>query len=122
MKKLRFIQKIYDKLNFGGVVVLESATTRKRKFINENVVEIHHPKTYRDTTTISHLPSKQAILSWLDMVGFKEIFISKSHEKENYNTIDVRLACIAKKNKEDMPSSYYEKQLKENAFIVGGSN
>ena len=54
--------------------------------------------------------------------GFKEIFISKSHEKENYNTIDVRLACIAKKNKEDMPSSYYEKQLKENAFIVGGSN
>jgi len=121
-EQLRFIQKIYDKLNFGGVVVLESATTRKRKFINENVVEIHHPKTYRDTTTISHLPSKQAILSWLDMVGFKEIFISKSHEKENYNTKDVRLACIAKKNKEDMPSSYYERQLKENAFIIGGSN
>ena len=40
-EQLRFIQKLYDKLNYGGVLVLESATTRKRKLINENVVEIH---------------------------------------------------------------------------------
>ena len=39
-EQLRFIQKLYDKLNYGGVLVFESATTRKRKFINENVVEI----------------------------------------------------------------------------------
>ena len=39
-EQLRFIQKLYDKLNYGGVLVLESATTRKRKLINENVVEV----------------------------------------------------------------------------------
>tara|TARA_B100000700_G_scaffold259403_1_gene294201 strand:- start:646 stop:1401 length:756 start_codon:yes stop_codon:yes gene_type:complete len=120
-EQLRFIQKIYDKLNFDGVVVLESATTRKKKLINENVVEIHYPNTYRDTTTVSHLPSKKAILSWLEMVGFKEIFISKCYEQENYNVKDIRFACIAKKTKEDVPSSYYEKQLKEQSFIIGKS-
>ena len=120
-EQLRFIQKIYDKLNFGGVVVLESATTRNKKLINENVVEIHYPKTYRDTTTISHLPSKKAILSWLEMVGFKEILVSKSYEKENYNVKDIRFACIARKTKEDIPNSYYEKQLKEKSFIIGKS-
>ena len=73
--------------------------TYDKKLINENVVEIHYPKTYRDTTTVSHLPSKKAILSWLEMVGFKEIFVSKSYEKENYNVKDIRFACIAKKTK-----------------------
>ena len=29
-EQLRFIKKLYDKLNFGGVLVLESATVRKR--------------------------------------------------------------------------------------------
>jgi len=120
-EQLRFIQKIYDKLNFGGVVVLESATTRNKKLINENVVEIHYPETYRGTTTVSHLPSKKAILSWLEMVGFKEIFVSKSYEKENYNVKDIRFSCIAKKTKEDVPNSYYEKQLKEKSFIIGKS-
>ncbi|GIR20691.1 hypothetical protein CM15mP35_09520 [bacterium] len=72
-EQLRFIQKLYDKLNYGGVLVFESATTRKRKFINENVVEIHYPKTYRDTTTVSHLPSKKQLLAgfkWQDLKRF----------------------------------------------------
>ena len=72
-EQLRFIQKLYDKLNYGGVLVFESATTRKRKFINENVVEIHYPKTYRDTTTVSHLPSKKQLLAgfkWRDLKRF----------------------------------------------------
>ena len=120
-EQLRFIQKLYDKLNYGGVLVFESATTRKRKFINENVVEIHYPQTYRDTTTVSHLPSKKAIISWLQMAGFKEIHNSKCYEKENYNIKDIRFACIARKNIEDKPDSYYAKQLKEQAFIIGKS-
>ena len=120
-EQLRFIQKLYDKLNYGGVLVLESATTRKRKLINENVVEIHYPKTYRDTTTVSHLPSKKAIISWLQMAGFKEIYNSKCYEKENYNIKDIRFACIARKNKKDEPDSYYSKQLKEQSFIIGKS-
>ena len=120
-EQLRFIQKLYDKLNYGGVLVLESATTRKRKLINENVVEIHYPKTYRDTTTVSHLPSKKAIISWLRMAGFKEIHNSKCYEKENYNIKDIRFACIARKNEKDKPDSYYSKQLKEQSFIIGKS-
>ena len=120
-EQLRFIQKLYDKLNFGGVLVFESATTRKRKFINESVVEIHYPETYRDTTTISHLPSKKAIISWLQMTGFNEIHNSKCYEKENYNLKGKRFACIARKNEEDKPNSYYAKQLKNQSFIIGKS-
>ena len=69
-EQLRFLQKLHEKLNFGGVLVLESATTRNKKLINENAVEVLFPETYRNTTTVSHLPSKKAIVSWLNMVGF----------------------------------------------------
>ena len=120
-EQLRFIQKLYDKLNYGGVVVLESATTRNKKLMNESSVEIHYPDTYRGTTTVSHLPSKKAILSWIKMVGFSETYVSKCYEHENYNVKDIRFACISRKNKEDSPDSYYEKQLKEDSFIIGKS-
>ena len=39
--------------------------------------------TYRNTTTMSHLPSKKAIKSWLQMVGFEKIYDSKCYDKEN---------------------------------------
>ena len=38
--------------------------------------------------------------------------------KRKLQTKNVRLACIAK-NKEDRPSSYYERQLKEMLLLSG---
>ena len=71
------VKKLYDKLNDEGILVLESATIRNRFLQNSNVVEIWYPNTYRDTSTITHLPSKGAIKSWLKMVGFSKIIDSK---------------------------------------------
>ena len=120
-EQLRFLQKLYEKLNFGGVLVLESATTRNKKLIKENAVEVLFPETYRNTTTVSHLPSKKAIVSWLNMVGFEKINISKCYEKEDYNVKDVRFACIAEKEESNKASTYYAKQLKEDSFVIGKS-
>jgi len=120
-EQLRFLQKIYQKLNNNGVLVLESATTRKRNLINKNVVEILYPSTYRGTTTITHLPSKKAILSWLEMVGFNKIFESNCYKPENYNSKNHRFACIAEKTKDDVQEVYYKKQIEESPYIIGAS-
>jgi len=120
-EQLKFIKKLYDKLNPEGVLVLESATTRNLLLKNKNVVEIWFPETYRDTTTITHLPSKKAIISWLKMVGFKNIFISKAYNPEDYNVKDSRIACIAQKLDSDKPSVYYEKQIEDSNYFIGGS-
>lgn len=120
-EQLKFLKKLYDKLNNNGVLVLESSTIRNRFLKNKNVVEIFYPETYRDTTTITHLPSRKAILSWLNMVGFSDIFISKSYDKEDFNIRNLRFACIARKKLEDKPSVYYEKQIKNSDYFIGGS-
>ena len=120
-EQLRFLQKLYEKLNYNGALVLESATTRKILLRNKNVVEILYPNTYRETTTITHLPSGKAIQSWLQMVGFKNIFISNCYKHENYNVKDTRFACIAKKQQTDLQDVYYKKQIENSSYIIGKS-
>ena len=55
------------------------------------------------------------------MVGFSDIFISKSYDKEDFNIRNLRFACIARKKLEDKPSVYYEKQIKNSDYFIGGS-
>ena len=120
-EQLRFIKKLYDKLNIGGVLVLESATTRNTIYKNKNIVQIWYPQTYRDTTTITHMPSKGAIKSWLYMVGFSNIIDSRCYDPENYNVRNNRYACFAQKKENDKEAVYYEKQIKNSDFKIGGS-
>lgn len=120
-EQLRFIKKLYDKLNIGGVLVLESATVRNFLLRKMNLVQVWYPNTYRNTTTISHLPSKEAIKSWLKMVGFSKIYDSKCYNFENYNVKDSRYACIAEKQSDDKPQVYYKKQIENSDFEIGGS-
>lgn len=120
-EQLRFLQKLYEKLNFGGILVLESATTRKRQLLNKNAVEILYPTTYRGTTTITHLPSSKAIISWLRMVGFQNIVNSNCYKYENYNAIKKRFACIAEKQESDKQDVYYKKQIEDSPYIIGKS-
>ena len=120
-EQLKFLKKLYDKLNSEGVLVLESATTRNIFLKRRNVVEVFFPETYRGTTTITHLPSKKAIISWLKMVGFQNIFISKSYNVEDYNVKDSRFASISQKLNSDNPSVYYEKQIEDSDYYIGGS-
>ncbi|MDA9706061.1 class I SAM-dependent methyltransferase [Acidimicrobiaceae bacterium] len=120
-EQLRFIQKLYDKLDDGGVLVLESATTRNLLLRNKDVVEIWFPDTYRNTQTISHLPSKGAIKSWLKMVGFTNISDSKCFNHKNFNVRNYRYACIALKGESSKPYTYYAKEEENPDYIIGRS-
>jgi 2-polyprenyl-3-methyl-5-hydroxy-6-metoxy-1,4-benzoquinol methylase len=72
-EQFRLVKRLYDFCADGGRVVLESATTRNRRLARSNVVELHWPRTYREVPTITHLPSRGAIESWLAMAGFSEV-------------------------------------------------
>lgn len=75
VEQLRLLKRLYDLCKVGGVVVIESATTRNKKLEKLNVVEIHWPERYRGVPTITHLPSRLGIKSWLEMIGFTDVTI-----------------------------------------------
>jgi SAM-dependent methyltransferase len=72
-EQLRLLRRLYELTAEGGLVVIESATTRNRILAGRNVVELHWPETYRSVPTITHLPTRRAIASWLEMVGFTDV-------------------------------------------------
>ena len=121
-EQLKFIKKLYDLLNIEGVMVLESSVNRNIFTRNKNIVEIWYPDTYRNTTTITHLPSKKAIISWLKMVGFRKIIISNCYDSEDYNIRKKRFACITQRQETDEPEVYYKKQIDNSNYYIGGSN
>jgi len=73
LEQVRLLRRLYELTADAGLVVVESSTTRNRILAGRNVVELHWPKTYRDVPTITHLPSRRAIASWLEMVGFTDV-------------------------------------------------
>jgi SAM-dependent methyltransferase len=75
VEQVRLLRRLFNLCKPQGALVLESATVRDRRLVNRNVVEIHWPRQYRDTATITHLPSRLALKSWLEMVGFSEVEI-----------------------------------------------
>jgi 2-polyprenyl-3-methyl-5-hydroxy-6-metoxy-1,4-benzoquinol methylase len=73
VEQLRLLRRLYELTAEGGIVVIESSTTRNRLLAGRNVVELHWPDTYRGVPTITHLPTRRAIASWLEMVGFTDV-------------------------------------------------
>ncbi len=121
-EQMRFLRKLYKSLNVGGYFVLESATLRLAETLREEVyVEIHYPKTYRDTGTITHLPTARAIKAWLQMVGFRVIHDSKCYQPHNKDIIGQRYACICKKNDIDESDIYYGKSGLNPKYHFGDS-
>lgn len=121
-EQLRFLRKLYKLLNIGGYLVLESATLRLAKGLRHgSYVEIHYPQTYRNTGTITHLPTANAIKSWLNMVGFREIHDSKCFIPDNKDLIGQRFACISKKNEDDESDIYYGKSNLNPKYRFGDS-
>lgn len=109
-EQLRLLRKLYNLMEVGGYLVLESATLRLSKTLRHgNYVEVHYPETYRDTGTITHLPSAGAIKCWLKMVGFGDIVDSRCYDKENKDLIGQRFACICRKGSKDAADVYYSK-------------
>lgn len=120
-EQMRMLRKLYRLLEVGGYLVLESATLRLPFIKNGSFVKVCYPKTYRDTGTVTHLPTKGAIKSWLQMVGFKEIHDSNCYRKYNRNIMGSRYACICKKNGEDESGAYYQKSGLNPKYRFGDS-
>lgn len=121
-EQLRFLRKLYKLLNIGGYLVLESATLRQSRALRKgSYVELHYPETYRNTGTITHLPSAGAIQAWLHMVGIHEIKDSKCFDKENKNLRGQRYACVCRKTGDDEADVYYGKSGRNPAYRFGDS-
>jgi SAM-dependent methyltransferase len=81
VEQLRLLRRLFRLARPQGLLVIESATTRNRRLVNKNVVEVHWPDLYRGQRTITHLPSRLAIKSWLEMVGFAEVTIEQVYSR-----------------------------------------
>ncbi len=81
VEQLRLLRRLFHLTRTDGVVVIESSTTRDRRLADKNVVEIHWPETYRGERTITHHPSRLALKSWLEMVGFADVRIEDVYSR-----------------------------------------
>jgi tRNA (mo5U34)-methyltransferase len=75
LEQLRLLRRLYDLCRDGGRVVVESSTARARPLRQRNVVELHWPEPFNGVPTVTHLPSRLALKSWLEMVGFVDVQI-----------------------------------------------
>jgi len=112
-EQLRMLRHLYDLVRPGGLLVLESATVRRRGLRNENCVEIWHDvdklKHVRHhlSVNVTHVPSRRAIASWLEMVGFDVVLVSRCHRQVGRALAEVRAAFIARRSHEGEGDSYY---------------
>jgi SAM-dependent methyltransferase len=81
-EQLRLIKRLFQLTAEGGLVVVESATTRTHHLEHENLVEIHWPNRYRGVRTVSHLPTRRAIKSWMEMAGFSAVAVEDVYSRE----------------------------------------
>ena len=72
-EQLRLLRGLFNFANLGGKVVIESATVQNPFLLTMNVVQVHYPQTYRGLNTMTHVPSRRAIESWMMLVGFEEV-------------------------------------------------
>ena len=104
------LRRLFTLLRPGGFLVLESATLRgSRRLRAQPVVRVYFPDTYRNTGTITHLPTAAAINAWLGMAGFEAIHPSRCFDKSNRDVAAGRMACIATKAGDDDGAVYYGK-------------
>ncbi len=121
-EQLRFLKQMHHLLEPGGFLVLESATLRRPWFLRGgSFVQVHYPNTFKDTGTITHLPTASAIQAWLRMVGFSEIHGSKCHRASDWRLLWQRYACICRKPADDTAGSYYSKSALNPAYRFGES-
>lgn len=112
-EQLRMIKRLFDFTRRGGILVIESATARRRHLRDENCVEIWFgvPKAthsaHHVSVNVTHLPSKRAVLSWLGMVGFEDICASDCLHRVLRKLGRDRAAFIAQRPQHDVKAAYY---------------
>lgn len=121
-EQLRMVRRLYDLLRPGGVLVLESATTRNPRLRGQNCVEIVFPpsvelkRKYHISLNINHLPSALAIRSWLQMVGFADVQPSRCHRAVSKALARDRAAYLARRPLTAAEGVYYEA---DGGFVIG---
>jgi SAM-dependent methyltransferase len=112
-EQLRFIRQLFDLLTPGGYLVLETATARRRTLRSENCVEIWFPpdkvvsRRYHLSTNITHLPSRKAVGSWLELIGFVDITRSTCHRQVTRSLAATRAAYLARRPSKGEVLGYY---------------
>jgi len=123
-EQLRMVRRLYDLVEPGGVLVLESATTRNPRLLRENCVEIVFPPSeemktkYHVSLNVTHLPSALAVHSWLQMVGFTDLRLSACHRAVSKNLARARVAYLARRPLVGAESTYYGSG---SGFVIGKS-
>lgn len=72
-EQLRLIRRLRSLCREGGRVVIESHVLPPRLFRDDNSVRIYWPKPWGGVPTITHIPSRRAITSWMEMAGFERV-------------------------------------------------
>lgn len=112
-EQLRMLRRLYDLLVPGGVLVLESATTRNARLRAANCVEIVYPpsdelkRKYHISANINHLPSARAIASWLGMLRFERVTASACHRQVSRALARDRAAFLATRSIDGAAGVYY---------------
>jgi len=125
-EQLRMIRRLWDLLKPGGVLVLESAVTRRRTLRDENCVEIIYPpseaikRKYHLSLNITHLPSSRAIASWLAMTGFEDVSRAHFGHKVSAALARARTAFLARKPLAPKVGRYYAVHG-DVGFEIGGA-
>jgi tRNA (mo5U34)-methyltransferase len=117
-EQLRLLKRLFDLCLVDGKVVIESATTRNKALEKLNVVEIYWPNAYRDVPTLIHLPSRLAIKSWLEMVGFCDVTIQDVYAKK---LAWQRAVVTGIRPDKPEPYVYFKSELNP-PYIVGDAN
>jgi SAM-dependent methyltransferase len=112
-EQLRMVRRLADLAKPGGVLVLESATTRRPRLRAANCVEVLYPpseaakRKYHVSMNITHLPSAKAIESWLAMVGLERIVRASCHRRVSRDLALARAAYLATRPLAPRASLYY---------------
>jgi SAM-dependent methyltransferase len=112
-EQLRMVRRLSDLVKPGGVLVLESATTRRPRLRGSNCVEVLYPpsekvkRKYHVSMNITHLPSARAIESWLAMVGFERIVRATCHRRVSRDMGLARAAFLATRPLRPGAALYY---------------
>ena len=118
VEQLRLLKRLFDLSNANGCVVIESATTKNKKLKKLNIVEIHWPYTHRNVSTMTHLPSRLAIKSWLEMVGFTNVKIWDIYSRRvGWH----RAVLTGRKIRKSKPYIYYTESGLNPSYVVGDS-
>jgi SAM-dependent methyltransferase len=72
-EQLRLVRRLRTLAAEGGRVALETHVLAPLPLRDRNVVRVYWPRPWGGVETITHIPSRRAVASWLEMAGFRDV-------------------------------------------------